>query len=151
MVSRTARHAQYVTALRALYEPLGCRVTLATVLRHPLNLYLSWFNWRASNYLPLCMWDPPRDPQSRQLTGYGLPFVTSRQTDALGGRRLQIPTATVLSVLKHFDVVGLTERFDESLLAIGHAAGMRYLGYANEVGESFRPLVRWHAPLKNSA
>ena len=69
-----------VRRIRSLYEPLGCRVTLATVLRHPLNLYLSWFNWRASNYLPLCAWDPPRDLQSRQLLGWGLPFVMPTQS-----------------------------------------------------------------------
>lgn len=36
----------------------------------------------------------------------------------------------MLSVLNHFDVVGLTERFDESLLMLGHVTGMRHLGYA---------------------
>ena len=46
-----------VRLLRELYEPLGCKVTLATVLRHPFSFYLSWFNWRASNYMPLCTWD----------------------------------------------------------------------------------------------
>ena len=127
-----------VKKLRALYEPLGCRVTLATVLRHPYAFYLSWFNWRASNYMPLCMWDPPRDPQSRQLSGFGLPFVPPHLPDDKGGRHLYIPPKTALSVLKHFDVVGLTERFDESLLAIGHAAGFRHLGYAR-LAENLKP------------
>ena len=127
-----------VRRIRGLYEPLGCTVTLATVLRHPLSFYLSWFNWRASNYMPLCLWDPPRDPQSRQLSGFGLPFVTTRQPDHMGGRRLRLPVATVLSVLKHFDVVGLTERFDESLLLIGRRAGMRHLGYAR-LAENLKP------------
>ena len=80
-----------VRLLQELYEPLGCKVTLATVLRHPFSFYLSWFNWRASNYMPLCTWDPPRDPQSRQLTGYGLPFVTRRLPAERGGRTLEIP------------------------------------------------------------
>uniref|UniRef100_A0A7S2GI19 Uncharacterized protein n=1 Tax=Haptolina brevifila TaxID=156173 RepID=A0A7S2GI19_9EUKA len=119
-----------VRRLRRLYEPLGCRVTLATVLRHPLNLYLSWFNWRASNYLPLCAWDPPRDPQSRQLLGWGLPFVSRDLVPERGGRTLEISMATVRSVLAHFDVVGLTERFDETLLMLANASGMRHLGYA---------------------
>ncbi len=119
-----------VRRIRRLYEPLGCRVTLGTVLRHPFTFYLSWFNWRASNYLPLCMWDPPRDPQSRQLLGWGLPFVMDSTPNERGGRRMAIPPASVRSVLAHFDVVGLTERFDESLLALGAASGMRHLGYA---------------------
>ena len=56
----------------------------------------------------------------------------------MGGRRLRLPVATVLSVLKHFDVVGLTERFDESLLLIGRRAGMRHLGYAR-LAENLKP------------
>ena len=55
------------TQLRALYEPLGCRVTLGTVLRHPIAWYLSLFNWRASNAIPLCQWQPPADGISRQV------------------------------------------------------------------------------------
>ena len=58
-----------VAQLRALYEPLGCRVTLATVLRHPIAWYLSFFNWRASNAIPLCQWQPPADGISRQVGG----------------------------------------------------------------------------------
>ena len=127
-----------VARLRGLYEPLGCKVTLATVLRHPLNFYLSWYNWRAANYMPLCLWDPPRDPQSRQLTGYGLPFVMPTLDAKLGGRTLHIPPSTALSVLRHFDVVGLTERFDESLLLIGAASGMRNLGYAR-LADNLKP------------
>ena len=119
-----------IRKLRPLYEPLGCRFNVGTVLRHPLSFYLAWFNWRASNYMPLCQWDPPRDPQTRQLTGYGLPFVSATLPSKLGGRRLRIPVEAPLSVLKHFDVVGFTERFDESLLLLAHAAGMRHLGYA---------------------
>ena len=56
-----------VAQLRALYEPLGCRVTLGTVLRHPIAWYLSLFNWRASNAIPLCQWQPPADGISRQV------------------------------------------------------------------------------------
>jgi hypothetical protein len=119
-----------VRRIRRLYEPLGCRVTLGTMLRHPFTFYLSWFNWRASNYMPLCMWDPPRDPQSRQLLGWGLPFVQATLEDSRGGRRMAIPPESAISVLDHFDVVGLTEHFDESLLALGTASGMRHLGYA---------------------
>ena len=40
------------------------------------------------------------------------------------------PTPAGWQVLDHFDVVGTTERFDESLLAIARAAGLRALGYA---------------------
>lgn len=75
----------------ASYDPRGCKVTLATVLRHPFTFYFSWFNWRASNYLPLCLWDPPRDPQSRQLLGWGLPFVMETQPPDRGGRKMTIP------------------------------------------------------------
>jgi hypothetical protein len=122
------------------------------------------------------LWDPPRDPQTRQLLGFGLPFTALSLPAERGGRTLAIPPASVrrtvrsaarlvlvlvlpllaplgaryrcwrarcilicwrarailiwqaLSVLKHFDVVGLTERFDESLLAIGYASGMSFLG-----------------------
>ena len=58
-----------IAQLRALYEPLGCRVTLGTVLRHPISWYLSLFNWRASNTIPLCQWQPPADGISRQVGG----------------------------------------------------------------------------------
>ena len=64
------------------------------------------FNWRASNELPLCQWEPPRDGLSRQLLGYGLPFC-SRSS---GCRERVMPVASVESVLRHIDVVGLTAR-----------------------------------------
>ena len=129
-----------IVALRRLYEPLGCRVTLATMLRHPLNLHLSWFNWRASNYMPLCAWDPPYDPLARQLAGFGLPFVPlpRKLPASRGGRRMRIPAASALSVLRQFDVVGLTERFDESLAALARASGIRHLGYAT-LAENKKP------------
>ena len=59
-----------VAQLRALYAPLGCRVTLGTVLRHPVAWYLSLFNWRASNAIPLCQWQLPSDGISRQVGGH---------------------------------------------------------------------------------
>ena len=47
-----------------------------------------------------------------------------------GGRRMEIPVVTAASALAQFDVVGLTERFDESLLVLANATGIRHLGYA---------------------
>ena len=107
-----------VATLRGMYEPLGCRVTLGTVLRQPIAWYLSMFNWRASNTIPLCQWQPPRDGLSRQVVGRALPFTQPGAKD----RDLWIDPAHTVSVLRHFDVVGLTERFDESLLLLADRA-----------------------------
>ena len=115
-----------VAQLRQMYEPLGCRVTLGTVLRQPIAWYLSMFNWRASNTIPLCQWQPPRDGISRQITGFSLPFTQPGPRD----RDKWNEPGTVVSVLEHFDVVGLTERFDESLLLLAERAGLSHRGYS---------------------
>ena len=115
-----------VALLRQMYEPLGCRITLGTVLRQPIAWYLSMFNWRASNTIPLCQWQPPRDGISRQITGFALPFTRPGPHD----RDKWNEPATVVSVLEHFDVVGLTERFDESLLLLAEKAGLSHRAYS---------------------
>ena len=180
-----------VAQLRALYEPLGCRVTLATVLRHPIAWYLSFFNWRASNAIPLCQWQPPADGISRQVGGdAGAATIRMRgcnpmspgcnpmspgcnpmpsrsaathcpsrsrdqRTETGGSRELaqrlqphRTQAATLcdlgcnpmtprwnspalsVSILAHFDVVGLTELLDESLLLLADRAGLQRLGYS---------------------
>lgn len=115
-----------VAQLRALYEPIGCRVTLGTVLRHPIAWYLSLFNWRASNTIPLCQWQPPADGISRQVSGYALPFTRAGPID----RDRWNPPALSVSILAQFDVVGLTEMLDESLLLLADKAGLQRLGYS---------------------
>lgn len=114
-----------VRRIRELYEvPLGCRVTLVTMLRHPVLWYLSHWNWRASKAIPLCQYMPARDGLSRQLTGHRLCYLANPdQKEVRLGR-------APLSALHHFDVVGLTELFDETLLLLGRKAGLRHLGYA---------------------
>jgi len=113
-----------VRALRAVYEPLGCRVTLATMLRNPIAHQFSWFNWRAANQIPFCLWSPPHNALSRQICGFGLPFTPPDE------RLRAIPVGTALSALEHFDVVGLMEKFDESLVLLADAAGLQYYPYS---------------------
>ncbi len=43
--------------------------------------------------------------------------------------RWNAPALTV-SILAHFDVVGLTEMLDESLLLLADKAGLQHLGYS---------------------
>ena len=93
-----------IKALRAIYEPLGCRVTLATMLRNPVAHQLSWYNWRASNHVPFCQWEPPYDALSRQICGYGLPFTMPKD------RRMRIPPPSALSAIEQYDIVGTMER-----------------------------------------
>ncbi|KAL3930375.1 MAG: hypothetical protein SGPRY_001563 [Prymnesium sp.] len=145
-----------IKALRTLYEPLGCRVTLSTMLREPargipcchsslpcsprhtlssmrirfspsfhphIAHQFSFFNWRASNHMPFCQWSPPQNVLSRQLCGFALPFVLPKD------RSLYIPPATALAALEQYDVIGLMEQFDESLVLLADAAGFQHYPY----------------------
>jgi len=130
-----------IRRIRELYEgPLGCRVTVVTMLRHPVLWYLSHWNWRAAITIPLCQYMPARDGLSRQLTGHRLIYLSksAEKEVRLGG--------APLSALSHFDVVGLTELFDESLLLLARKAGLRHLGYAKlaENARSHLPTLAKH-------
>jgi hypothetical protein len=114
-----------VRRIRELYEvPLSCRVTLVTIWRHLVVWFISHWNWRAADAIPLCQYMPARDGLSRQLTGHRLCYLANPDEEEirLGG--------APLAALRHFDVVGLTELFDESLLLLARKAGLRHLGYA---------------------
>ena len=121
-----------VRRLRQLYEPIGCRVTLGTVLRHPVAWYFSLFAWRAANRIPLCQWSPWYDGMARQFTGHSLPFVPAAK------RKMRLQPAAVSELLREFDVVGVSERFEESLLLLGARAGLRHLAHFR-MGDNNKP------------
>ena len=121
-----------IRRLRQLYEPIGCRVTLGTVLRHPVAWYFSLFAWRAANRIPLCQWSPWYDGMARQFTGHSLPFVPAAK------RKMRLQPAAVSELLREFDVVGVSERFEESLLLLGARAGLRHLAHFR-MGDNNKP------------
>ena len=134
-----------IRSLRATYHALGvdCRIVLVTRVRDPLRFYLSYFKWAAA-------WRQKQDPEryGRNFSEWAPPNLQSalmlnsmdhmlaenknihsaRRRKAFEGfdehamRRLQ-------DMLLHFDIVGTTERFDETLLLTADMTGLQHLKY----------------------
>ena len=131
-------------SLRATYHALDidCRVVLVTRVREPLSFYISYFKWAAA-------WRQKKEPATfgRNFTEWAPPNLQSalmlnsmdhmwaekgighkRRREAFDGfdahawQRLH-------DLLLHFDIVGTTERFDETLLLTAGMTGLQHLRY----------------------
>ena len=105
--------------LRAKLRGAGCRCNLVTLLRHPLMQHISWHHHFVNHRVPLCFWNNPHDCQARMamaLACHGGPAVRALRTDH---RRV------VGRMWEAFDLVGVTERFDEFLVLLVRATRHR--------------------------
>ena len=105
--------------LRAKLRGAGCRCNLVTLLRHPLMAHISWHHHFVNERVPLCFWNSPFDCQSRMamaLACHGGPGV----------QPLREPHHQALARMwAAFDLVGVTERFDEFLILLTDLVGLQ--------------------------
>lgn len=117
--------------IRSKYRRAGCSANIVTMLRAPVVQTVSIFAYWGVGAIPYCAWEPVSDIQSRLLLGVeykknrrvsGDSFKPSN-TSLLAARwsesvKAAIANRTVHSLLPSFDVVGLNERFKESIVAM---------------------------------
>ena len=109
--------------LRSALRAAGCRCNLVTLLRHPLLQHLSWHYHFVNHRVPLCFWSNPTDCQSRLAMG-----LTCHD-----GPNLALLTPSHHAAVDHlwqlFDLVGVTELFDEFMLLLAELVGLRRPAY----------------------
>jgi hypothetical protein len=135
---------EYVGGLRAslhLHHRV-CPIILVTRLRAPTAFYVSYFRWAVAwrqrqnpgkfgnNFTD---WAPPNLQSALLLRSMDHMWAENvglhhrqrkvfRDFDSTSMRRLQ-------DMLLHFDLVGTTERFDETLLLLADMTGLQYIRY----------------------
>lgn len=118
-----------IEALREVYRKRGCAFTLATLLREPTSLYYSDYLYEG---VPTRKTFPDfmgQDIQSAALLGWPFGWNSKRQlTDT---HRNQ-----TYAMLDKFDIVGLTERFDEALLLLARDGGLPWPMYRRMNGQA---------------
>mmetsp|Transcript_28804 Transcript_28804/g.70975 ORF Transcript_28804/g.70975 Transcript_28804/m.70975 type:complete len:452 (-) Transcript_28804:40-1395(-) len=112
--------------VRERYRPLHA-VLLVTFVRRPVPLLLSLYNWRVFAFTPLCQWLPPTDVQTRMLSGNAIVRVPP-SARLLSPRHFS--KADAEAAFSQWDLVGVLERFDESIALLGRLAGLKWLAYA---------------------
>ena len=114
--------------IRSKLRAAGCRCNLVTLLRNPLMAHISWHHHFVQQRVPLCFWNSPYDCQSRMsiaLACHGGPSV--RPLTAAH-------RAAVSSMWSSFDLVGVTEFFDEFLVEVRpHISHLRVHSRATQV------------------
>ena len=123
-----------IQRLRRLYRDRGCSFTLATLLREPASLYYSDYLFEgayAAAPAPGLADFMGQDVQSAALLGWPFGWNAKRHLTA-AQRNL------TYEMLDGFDLVGITERFDESLLLLAALGGLPHHMYRrmNDFGGS---------------
>eukprot|EP00966_Prymnesium_polylepis_P172772 3995760-Prymnesium_polylepis.1 len=134
-----------------------CRVVLLTRLRQPLSFYISFFRWtvywrqllNASEFGATMLEWAPRNLQSaiflRPLDATWAEYVgvhtahgrdKRRAFDQFDGPQGATQRAELRRQLRAFDLVGLLERFDETLILLAEMAGLQRLLYRPEAPHS---------------
>jgi len=168
-----------IRRIRQRWESANCTFLAVTLLRRPVELYLSYFQHWAIGQIPVCAWSMPMDIQSRNLLG-----VAHKGTNRQLGDDERASSSSILppvwdeslrqsvrrradAVLNEFDIVGITERFEDFALMVAQKAGLESIafmpanvrfggtshtasyadvrsGALQRVNETIKPLSRWH-------
>jgi len=113
--------------LRSQLRARGCRCNLVTLLRHPLLQHLSWHYHFCNHRVPLCFWRNPPDCQTRLALG-----LTCHDGPHLVPLTQQ-HEAAVAFMWRSFDLVGVTELFDEVVLRLTDMIGLQTPAYRLQI------------------
>jgi len=114
--------------LRHKLRSAGCRCNLVTLLRHPLLQHISWHHHFVNHRVPLCFWSNPHDCQSRMSMALACHGGPSIQPLTPNHRR------AIQVMWDAFDLVGITEHFDEFLVLLADLAGLQLPAYRIQLG-----------------
>jgi len=109
--------------IREQLRAAGCRCNLVSLLRMPLLQSLSWHSHFVTTKSPLCVWPPAPDCGTRMalgLTCHDAPRVPPLSEEHAAGAE---------GMWRLFDLVGVTEMFDEFVLLLGDLVGLPHLAY----------------------
>lgn len=98
-----------------------------TLLRHPLLHHLSWHYHFCNHKVPLCFWKNAHDCQARLamgLTCHDGPHLSPLTADH---------DSAVRFLWSSFDLVGITELFDEFVLVLTDMAGLQRPAYRTQI------------------
>ena len=118
-----------IAVLRHLYRRRGCAFTLATMLREPTSLYYSDYLFEGITTRKPFADFMGQDIQSAALLGW--PYGWNSKAALTPSHRNQ-----TYEMLDRFDIVGLTERFDETLLLLARDAGLPWPMYRRMNGQA---------------
>jgi hypothetical protein len=124
--------------LRAALRARGCKCNLVTLLRHPLLHHLSWHYHFCNHRVPLCFWRNPPDCQARLAMG-----LTCHDGPHLAPLTAEHEAAVQL-MWDSFDLVGVTELFDEFTIRLTDMVGLQRPAYRQQIVAS-HTLSRQHA------
>ncbi len=104
--------------IRSMLRSRGCSCNLVTLLRHPLLHHLSWHYHFCNHRVPLCFWRNPPDCQAR--LGMGLACHDGPNLKPLSSTHER----AVQNMWDAFDLVGITEKFDEFVILLTGLVGL---------------------------
>ena len=114
--------------LRPVLPALGCRVTVAMVVREPWSFFVSWYYYIGAARCGWCTFERfvALNPNAQShLTLGGAPRIYSDKLRAQHARRDPVLLARVHTIVAGIDVIGVTEKLDEFMLELCDAAGLR--------------------------
>ena len=104
--------------MRAKLRAAGCRCNLVSLLRLPLMQELSWHGHFVNTRAPLCVWEGASDCSTRMALG-----LTCHEVPRVQPLQQRHETA-VSGMWQSFDLVGVTELFDEFVLLLADLVGL---------------------------
>lgn len=135
--------AQVVSWLRRAAARRGCPVSLVTLLRHPVDIYPSWWRYeglRMTRGQGLLQWvaDNPNIQSTTLMAGVSrpaaLPFATQMHEGRFDRLSLWDPrdAAALRLLLAAFDVIAPMERFEEAFFLLAERLGFQQLGFIRQ-------------------
>lgn len=114
--------------LRPIAPALGCRLTVAMLVREPWPFYVSWYYYIGARRCGYCPFEEflrlNLNAQSHLALG-GAPRIYSDELRNAHERADGRLTGELRTVLQQIDVLGVTERIDEFMVRLCERAGIR--------------------------
>ena len=143
LVEVHGKGAEQSIATRVLPDVLGlkellrgrCDVKIVSMVRDPVDLYLSWHQHWVAGSVPLCMWEPLPNIQTRMIVGAdhfwraGGDLTHESGIQSFHEEGSEYMQRLALGVLSMYDFVGVMEKFDESVLLLADEIGLQHVGY----------------------
>jgi hypothetical protein len=124
--------------MRNMLRAAGCRCHLVSLLRMPLMQELSWHAHFVNAKAPLCFWYPASDCGTRMalgLTCHDAPRVSPLKAEH---------AAAAAGMWKLFDLVGVTEFFDEFVLLLSDMVGLPNPAYRAQLVDAISATISRH-------
>eukprot|EP00316_Scyphosphaera_apsteinii_P024393 CAMPEP_0119342854 /NCGR_PEP_ID=MMETSP1333-20130426/105598_1 /TAXON_ID=418940 /ORGANISM="Scyphosphaera apsteinii, Strain RCC1455" /LENGTH=326 /DNA_ID=CAMNT_0007355151 /DNA_START=213 /DNA_END=1190 /DNA_ORIENTATION=- len=133
---------KHLPQLRQLYRSQNCTFTAFTLLREPVAQLISWWNHfgRSKSLSLLAVAETKGEFLSKRLAGlFGYHVSTNRSHCGPADQHL---LTEAFKSAEQYDLVGLTEHFDETLIRLSDVSGFHHLHYLRQRGSRITPVAR---------